>query len=123
MTTALVKVSLLLQYLRVYKSGPWRTTCIVLLVVVSLWGLAYSFMMWFPCFPVRAYWDWSVESNCYGYGVKTPAPFARMWYGHVSLNMLFDTIIVSLATPIYFRPGLSKREMFGIAGLFSMGAA
>jgi hypothetical protein len=46
---AIIKASLLLQYLRIFKAGFMRWICLVLLVTVMLWGFAYGFMVWFPC--------------------------------------------------------------------------
>lgn len=47
--TAVIKLSLLLQYLRIFKAGTMRWVCVSLFVLISLWGLTYSFMAWFPC--------------------------------------------------------------------------
>lgn len=69
-STALIKLSLLFQYLRIFDSGPVRKLCIWLIVIISCWGAAFSFMAWLPCFPVRAYWDWSLAgARCYAYGL------------------------------------------------------
>jgi hypothetical protein len=70
MSTALIKLSLLFQYLRAVDSGRIRIFCIALIVIISIWGFIYSFMAWFPCFPIRAYWDWTLTSaKCYAYGM------------------------------------------------------
>jgi hypothetical protein len=68
-STTLIKLSLLFQYLRVFEAGAVRKLCIGMIVLISCWGFAYSFMGWFPCFPIRAYWDWSLtDATCYAYG-------------------------------------------------------
>ena len=69
MSTALIKLSLLFQYLRMFERGLTRTLCIGMIVIISCWGIAYSIMAWFPCFPIQAYWDWSItNAKCYAYG-------------------------------------------------------
>lgn len=55
-TTVLIKLSLLLQYLRLFRTGYRRIVVIVMIVIVSLWGSVFSFMAWFPCFPVKGFW-------------------------------------------------------------------
>ena len=54
-STATIKISLLLQYLRVYERGTitYRFAQFVL-VLVSLWGFALTFISIFVCFPSPA---------------------------------------------------------------------
>lgn len=51
-TTAFIKVSLLFQYLRIFRNGIRRTICIMLFATICVWGMVYSFISWVPCFPV-----------------------------------------------------------------------
>ncbi len=68
----MIKLSLLLQYLRIYERGRMRIFCRAMIGIISIWGLVFSFMAWFPCFPVRAYWDWEItEATCYAWGTTT----------------------------------------------------
>jgi len=57
MCAGLVKLSLLCQYLRMFKSGVLRTTCLVLLYTTGFWTLFWFMQGWFPCFPVSGFWD------------------------------------------------------------------
>ena len=36
--TSIIKISLLLQYLRIFKAGTMRWICISLLTIITLWG-------------------------------------------------------------------------------------
>jgi hypothetical protein len=73
MTTVCVKLSLLCQYLRLFREGYRRPLVITLLTLVSLWGGAFTFMAWFPCFPVHGFWNkrMSPPARCYGFGYRT----------------------------------------------------
>lgn len=53
MSNALVKLSLLSQYLRIFQNAPMRFACKSLMILVSIWGSSYSFIAWFP---VRLAW-------------------------------------------------------------------
>lgn len=51
-STALIKISLLLQYLRVFERGTWTYRGTQLLVtIISLWGFSFGFIAWFSCLP------------------------------------------------------------------------
>jgi hypothetical protein len=72
-----------------------RWTCMSLLVITALWGVTYGFMAWFPCFPVRGYWDHTINAKCYGYGFADPKEFTAIFQSHTALNMAFDIAVVS----------------------------
>lgn len=121
-SATLVKISLLLQYLRILKEGWLRYACIGLMVLSSMWGFAYSFLAFFPCFPVKAYWDWSIEdATCYGYGVKEKHPFVEVFVSHAAINVLLDVAILVVPVPILLQRAMSKKEKWSVFGLASMG--
>lgn len=102
MSTTLIKVSLLLQYLRVFKSPILRTVCYFLLITTSLWGFAYSFLAWVPCVPVYDFWSLTLaesDKTCFGYGSSTRGRFVETYLSHAGVNMTLDILILSL--PIY----------------------
>lgn len=47
--SAFIKISLLLQYLRIFKAGAMRWVCIILIILVAMWGIGFSFSGWFSC--------------------------------------------------------------------------
>lgn len=72
-TTALIKISLLLQYLRLFRDGLRRQVCYFLIGVVTLWGMAFMFMAWVPCFPISGFWNRQMvpTPKCYGFGYSS----------------------------------------------------
>jgi hypothetical protein len=122
METTLIKVSLLLQFLRIFKAGLMWWTCIVLLVTVTLWGIGFSFLAWFPCFPVRGYWDRSVPAHCYGYGLGNVADFVNIYKAHSASNMAFDIAIFLTPLVLFGRPSLKAKNLLAMAGIFTFGA-
>lgn len=45
------------QYLRVYpKTSLTYRLSLYTLIFTAIWGAVYSFMAWFPCFPVYHVW-------------------------------------------------------------------
>lgn len=65
MSNALIKVSLLLQYLRTFVDIRLRRVCIALTVITCAYAFAFGFMGWFPCFPVEGFWRRNVKAFCY----------------------------------------------------------
>ncbi|KAF3055118.1 hypothetical protein GL218_07726 [Daldinia childiae] len=122
MSATLIKMSLLFQYLRVYHSGSLRITCIIMLIVVSIWGAVYSFMGWVPCFPVSGYWKMGIGAKCYGFGSTNANEVFKTYITHTSVNTILDMIVFAIPVPLYFRPGTVRRTKLGLIGLIIMGA-
>lgn len=121
-TTALIKISLLLQYLRLFRKGTLRWISIGLLVIVASWGLAFSFLAWFPCLPVSGFWHRTANSKCYGFGYRTADEAKMTLFTFAGTNMFFDIVIFMIPLTEYFRPGLRKKQILAMTGLFAMGS-
>lgn len=123
MSTTFIKLSLLFQYLSIFEKGTFlRKFTISMAIIIGLWGAAFSFMAWFPCFPVKEYWDlFGSEGVCYAFGSKYAAPFAAMYECHAGMNMVFDIIVLVLPVPLYFSKDISRQTRNGLVGLFVMG--
>lgn len=120
--TAVIKASLLVQFLRIFKKGAMKWTCVVLLVLVSLWGVGFSMIGWVPCLPVRGAWDRRSGAKCYGFGFREKEEFVLMFEAHSASNMAFD-IAIFLTPLILFRtPNLKTKSLLAMAGIFAFGA-
>lgn len=60
----LVKVSILLQYLRVFPTKKFRCATYALMFVVVGYSAGTMFSAMFICTPIRHFWDRSVEGTC-----------------------------------------------------------
>jgi len=122
-TTIVIKLSLLFQYLRLFREGYRRISTLVLLAAVTLWGLAFIFMAWFPCFPVSGFWDKTMvpQAKCYGFGFRTVPEVKGTLFAFAGTNMGLDIAILLLPLTEYFRPGLKQRQVFAMTGLFALG--
>jgi hypothetical protein len=122
--TAVIKVSLLLQYLRIFKAGTMRWICWSLLVIITLWGIAFSILAWVPCVPVAGYWDRFSHPNakCWGFGFATIESFIAVFVSHTSLNMVFDFLVFVTPMVLFTKPNLRKKNVITMAGIFVIGA-
>ncbi|KAI1100036.1 hypothetical protein F4804DRAFT_345056 [Jackrogersella minutella] len=122
MSTTLIKISLLFQYLRVYRNGHMRSICIVMIVIVSAWGSAFSFMAWVPCFPVSGFWTFDARAKCYGFGSRDVSEFYASYVSHTAINTVLDMIVFAIPVPLYFQRDTVRRTKLGLVGLVTMGA-
>lgn len=123
-TTVFIKLSLLCQYLRLFRHRYLRIVTIVLLVTISLWGAAFCFLAWFPCSPVRGFWDKQMfpPAKCYGFGYRTTREAKNTLLAFAGSNMFLDFIVFLVPLSEYFRPDLKRRQAFAMTGLFVMGS-
>lgn len=122
MQTTIVKISLLLQFLRIFKAGTMRWVCIIEITVVALWGLAFFIIGWFPCFPVRGAWQRDIGATCYGFGLGDVQEFILMFKFHSASNMVLDFAVFLTPMIIFRSPNLKTKNVMGIIGVFGFGA-
>ncbi|KAF1955829.1 hypothetical protein CC80DRAFT_79793 [Byssothecium circinans] len=118
-----VKLSLLAQYLRMFKKGIVRKICIVFLLLTSIWSAFWFFASWFPCFPVYGYWNRNIvpPPKCWGLGYRSSESAMTFMYAFGGSNMVLDTIIFILPMTMYFRKGISRKEILALSCLFTLG--
>lgn len=127
MSAALIKISLLLQYMRLYSKGAvLYRVCHALVLFIALWGIAYSVMAWVPCVPVSDYWTVFYQQDisglkCYGYGSQSVKVFKATYESHAAVNMMLDLVVMALPIPLYFQPGAHERTRLGLVGIIVMG--
>lgn len=122
-TTVCIKLSLLCQYLRLWKDGYRRHITVVLLILVALWGSAFQFLAWFPCFPIKGFWDKGMDppANCYGFGYRTTDEAKATLLAFAGSNMFLDLMIFMVPLTEYFRPNLKRQQVIALTGLFAVG--
>ncbi|KAF3070988.1 putative integral membrane protein [Daldinia childiae] len=121
-STTLVKLCLLSQYLRIFEApSRARTVCWIGLAVAGTWGVGFSFCALFPCFPVSGFWNWNSPAHCYGFGSKVPEEIAGTFAGHTGSNAVLDALVLAIPVPLYFRKSTAWRQRFGIGILLILG--
>jgi hypothetical protein len=120
----LVKLSLLCQYLRLFKAGTIRQICIVMFMVTCMWSVVLFIQGWFPCFPVSGFWDRLQQPppKCWGVGFETIETAVVSLYALAASNMILDMIIFSIPIAVYLRPGANRGSVVPFLALFSLGA-
>ncbi|EFQ34621.1 hypothetical protein CGRA01v4_14058 [Colletotrichum graminicola] len=122
-STCTIKIAILLQYLRIFERGTkTRTFTIVVLVITTLWGIAYTFLAWVPCIPVAAYWDWTIPSQArWGFGSQTAERLIWTYAIHGTTNMVLDFTIYAIPLPLYLNNKANEKSRKSVLCLFLLG--
>lgn len=126
MCSTFIKLALLFQYLRVFHKGSrLRVVTVITIVVVCLWGFAFTFMSWVPCVPIRANWDWTIpdtQVTRWGFGSHDVDTFVATYLTHAATNVVLDLVIFAIAVPLYTEKGIQAKTRWALCGLFVLGA-
>ncbi|KAI1183108.1 hypothetical protein F5B17DRAFT_153529 [Nemania serpens] len=121
-STALMKLCLLTQYLRLFHDDPTpRKVCWLFIVVSAVWGVAFSAIAVVPCVPLSGFWDWTAPARCYGFGSKVSDEIAGTYAAHVSTNVVLDLIVLAIPIPLYCRTFKQNKQRVGFTIMILLG--
>jgi hypothetical protein len=113
---AVIKISMLLLYLRIFPNRDLRIATFVMLAIISMWGVAYTLVIIWICSP-RSYawlgWDGEHTGTC----VNSMA----VQVSHAILNIVFDVIVLGMPLPVLLKLDLSKAKKAGVCVMFLTG--
>ncbi len=121
LSSTFIKIALLLQYLRVFTGRRIRILCKWTLATTVVTGIAFSICSWFPCFPVTAFWDFSVEGRCWGFGSRDQLEFMRIMVTQVVTTAALDLVVLLIPGWLYFQPETTGTARLSLVGLFALG--
>ncbi|KAL8989292.1 MAG: hypothetical protein Q9177_001789 [Variospora cf. flavescens] len=108
------KISILMLYLRIFISKPFRLACYINLGIVAAFTIGSVFATILQCIPIKASWNRDVEATCIN--------SASFWIAFAVINILTDAIILFLPMREVLHLQLGRREKIGLLALFSLGA-
>jgi hypothetical protein len=93
-----------------------------MLVVVSLWGVAFCFLTWVPCYPVSAFWDFTITNAvCWGFASRVPLLAMQAFVSHAISTAILDFIVFIIPVHLYFKPNAEKKTQYSLIVLFILG--
>ncbi|RDA88966.1 hypothetical protein CP532_0705 [Ophiocordyceps camponoti-leonardi (nom. inval.)] len=116
----LVKLSFLLFYVRIFvvhRTGAIGIMLYTLIVIVSLWTVAFFFAVIFECrLNFWAAWGSTVDviDNCFN--------TLSYIYGLCLSDFITDVVVILIPIPLVWRLKISRRRKIAIAGIFLLGA-
>ncbi|KAI5274456.1 hypothetical protein E4T47_02638 [Aureobasidium subglaciale] len=109
----LTKLSILLQYMRIFKDRLIHRIIIGMLVFVALFGVWAILGSFFLCTPVHYFWERVGEAKCMNLKAK--------WFVDAAVNIITDLIILSMPMPYLKGLNLPKRQRVGLIVVFALG--
>ncbi len=113
MSLTFTKISILLLYIRIFKTTMIKGACYTLLGFVAVYGVWLFFSSIFFCVPVEAFWDESITGYC--------LPHSLIWFLNANINIATDLSIFLLPIPVIKTLLLPKRQKFGLYIVFGLG--
>ncbi|KAF2169823.1 hypothetical protein M409DRAFT_52318 [Zasmidium cellare ATCC 36951] len=107
------KISILLQYLRIFPQPRFRRCCYAMLVVVVVYSFYTFFTAVFACTPIEYFWDQSVGGHCLD-------RFA-VWFANAGINIGTDILTAILPLPVLKQLELPKRQRYALMTVFTLG--
>lgn len=108
-----VKISILLQYLRVFVQKNFRIICYILMVMVTTCSLWAIFSGFFMCTPVHHFWDRTVDGECLNR--------LGVWYSAAGVNAATDFATAILPLPLVSTLPISKQQKILLMVVFGFG--
>lgn len=108
-----VKISIMLQYRRIFSSSGVQKLTMIMLVFESCWAITLSVLLPLVCTPVAAFWDRSVEGTCLNQ--------LTIWYVMASVNLVTDFIIFSMPLPVIKSLQLPRKQKLMLTVVFCLG--
>ncbi|KAJ5548171.1 hypothetical protein N7513_005405 [Penicillium frequentans] len=108
------KMSILLQYRRVFSTTPrMRLACNLLIGFLAIYGTWTIISAWANCVPLKKFWDPSVPGFCFNK--------EALWFSNSAIHILTDLLILIYPMPVIRSLQLPSRQKFALMGVFALG--
>lgn len=113
--TALIvaKLSILLQYLRIFTTKSMRIACYCLIAFLCTYGTWTILSAWLNCIPVAKFWDETVQGHCLSK--------KGLWFSNSAIHIFTDIMMIIYPMPALKSLNLPKRQKIAVMGIFSLG--
>ncbi|KAL2070658.1 hypothetical protein VTL71DRAFT_13684 [Oculimacula yallundae] len=111
LSLASIKISMVLQYLRVFPGKSIRFWCWMTIGLISAYGIQATITTVLSCVPVGTFWK--------GGGTCINKKF--MWFFNAGFNILTDLIILALPIPVLSSLKLPAKQKIGLMFVFALG--
>ena len=109
---ALVKVSVLLFYLRIFPNRWLRCATYLIAGMILAWTIAMELVLAFQCTPVHRAWNQGAAGRC--------LDMSAVYLGSAIPNVLTDLFIIVLPLPLISRLQMTRAQRFGLYVSFLM---
>jgi len=110
--TPLVKISILLQYKRIFASPKMQQICFYALFVMIGIAIAFPLTLFLSCIPIPKFWDPTIPGNCIKQHYADPIMGA--------INIATDIFLLVLPMPAIKSLQLPRKQKLMLYGVFAM---
>ncbi|KAJ5089852.1 hypothetical protein N7532_008536 [Penicillium argentinense] len=107
------KMSILLQYRRVFSTPRMRLACTMLIGFLVVYGTWTIVSAWANCVPLAKFWDPSVPGFCFDK--------KALWFSNSAVHITTDLLILIYPMPVLKSLQLPKRQKLALMGVFALG--
>ncbi|KAJ5460752.1 uncharacterized protein N7458_002304 [Penicillium daleae] len=107
------KLSILLQYRRVFSTPRMRLACNLLIGFLALYGTWTVVSAWANCVPLAKFWDDTIPGFCFNK--------EALWFSNSAIHILTDILILIYPMPVLKSLQLPKRQKVALMGVFALG--
>ncbi|KAJ5669574.1 hypothetical protein N7462_010644 [Penicillium macrosclerotiorum] len=107
------KMSILLQYRRVFSTPRMRLACMLLIGFLGVYGTWTVISAWANCVPLAKFWDPSRPGFCFDK--------KALWFSNSAIHILTDLLILIYPMPVLRSLHLPTRQKFALMGVFALG--
>jgi len=118
-----IKLAVLFQYLRVFKPGSRRRTASkILILVIAIWGLVYTFLTWVPCAPPSDMWNIAKPGrHCWAFASPYISEALGFYISHSVTTTVLDFVVFLLPMHLFFQADTQKNTRIALLCLFGLG--
>ncbi|KAI3328677.1 hypothetical protein F4824DRAFT_482649 [Ustulina deusta] len=116
---ASTKLSIVLFYRRIFRGNLFSIISLILLVVISAWGISFFFATLLECIPTSQAWEslyGTPEHDKYCY------QYLPMFKATAISNMIVDIGILSVPIPIVWKLKIPTKQKIAVSVIFLLGA-
>jgi hypothetical protein len=107
------KISIILQYMRVFIGPRIRRACWVLLAIVVAYFIQAIITAIWTCVPIDGFWSLNKPARCISKEF--------LWFFNASFNIFTDILIITLPMPALSSLRLPLKQKIGIIMIFALG--
>ena len=112
---ALIKISILLFYRRVFAIDSFRRVANVSIALVSIWALLFLLLFIFPVTPISTSWQPNTPSH-------QNYDWTKVLLWHAITNIGLDVYVLCLPLPIIRGLHMSRGRKFAVVGIMWLGS-
>lgn len=105
MGICVVKISILLQYRRIFVQSRIQRIILVFLVLFGVWTIVSTLLLSLVCVPVAKFWELTVEGYC--------LDRLAIWYVLAGINLVTDFTVCIMPLPVIRHSTATEVDAWG----------